>query len=324
MLSLQYLLHNGKNSKLKYYTINYARLLTPKFLFQWRLKHTLKEIDSRSDKEYIIQRVNYYNKMSNPVTLPEDATKLKDLSMKGHAKIYFFDIYEFIRWFPSSYKWSYFPGDINRLLPVYSITKSRPIGNNNENSVIMKLEKNRHFTFLHDKIPFEDKMNRVIFRGKILAKESRRKFMKMYFGNPMCDLGDVGKHSSDPPEWHSGKLTIFDHLKFKFIMSLEGNDVASNLKWVMSSNSIAVMPKPTCETWFMEGTLIPDYHYIEIKSDFSDLEERLNYFITYPDKANEIIIHAHQYIEQFKDQRREKLISLMVLDKYFKITRQSL
>ena len=63
-------------------------------------------------------------------------------------------------------------------------------------------------------------------------------------------------------------------------MALEGIDVASNLKWVMSSNSIAVMPRPTCETWFMEGTLIPDYHYIEIKPDFSDLEERLNQYIT--------------------------------------------
>lgn len=59
--------------------------------------------------------------------------------------------------------------------------------------------------------------------------------------------------------------TIREHLDYKFIMAIEGNDVASNLKWVMSSNSLAVMPRPTCETWFMEGTLIPDYHYIEVR-----------------------------------------------------------
>ena len=29
--------------------------------------------------------------------------------------------------------------------------------------------------------------------------------------------------------------------------------------------SIVIMPKPKYETWFMEGTLIPDYHYIFIK-----------------------------------------------------------
>ena len=105
-------------------------------------------------------------------------------------------------------------------------------------------------------------------------------------------------------------------------MALEGIDVASNLKWVMSSNSIAVMPRPTCETWFMEGTLIPDYHYIEIKPDFSDLEERLNYYIEHVAESLEIIRHAHEYVSQFKDKRRENLISLLVLDKYFKMTGQ--
>ena len=102
--------------------------------------------------------------------------------------------------------------------------------------------------------------------------------MEMYFHHPMCDLGDVSKNTTDPAEWRTEKKTINEHLDYKFIMALEGIDVASNLKWVMSSNSIAVMPRPTCETWFMEGTLIPNYHYIEIKPDFSDLEERLNYY----------------------------------------------
>ncbi|GIR91542.1 MAG: hypothetical protein CM15mP92_0060 [Halieaceae bacterium] len=68
------------------------------------------------------------------------------------------------------------------------------------------------------------------------------------------------------------------HLKHKFILCIEGNDVASNLKWVMSSNSVAVMPKPKYESWFMEGKLIPNYHYILIKDDYSDLEEKLNYY----------------------------------------------
>lgn len=76
-------------------------------------------------------------------------------------------------------------------------------------------------------------------------------------------------------------------MDYKFIMALEGNDVASNLKWVMSSNSIAVMPRPTCETWFMEGKLIPNYHYIEIKPDFTDLEERLKYYIEHPEEAQQ-------------------------------------
>jgi hypothetical protein len=122
------------------------------------------------------------------------------------------------------------------------------------------------------------------------------------------------------PEWQKGKMTIGEHLDYKFIMSLEGNDVASNLKWVMSSNCIAVTPKHTQETWFMEGRLIPNYHYIEVKEDFSDLEERLQYYIDHPEEAEAIIQHAHEYIDQFRDKERESLISLLVLKKYFEIT----
>ena len=82
------------------------------------------------------------------------------------------------------------------------------------------------------------------------------------------------------------------------------------------------MPRPTCETWFMEGTLVPNYHYIEIKPDFSDLEERVNYYIRHVDEAKAIIRHANEYVEQFKDKKREDLISLLVLDKYFRATGQ--
>ncbi len=88
----------------------------------------------------------------------------------------------------------------------------------------------------------------------------------------------------------------------------------------MSSNSIAVMPRPKYETWFMEGTLIPDYHYICIKDDYSDLDEKLKYYIKHPEKAQNIIFHANQYVDQFKNKKQEKLISLLVLKKYFELS----
>jgi len=114
-------------------------------------------------------------------------------------------------------------------------------------------------------------------------------------------------------------MTIKQHLDYKFILCLEGNDVASNLKWVMSSNSVAVMTRPTCETWFMEGRLIANYHYIAIKDDFSDLEEKLNYYINHPEEAKAISRHANEYVKQFRNNKREDLISLLVLKKYFEI-----
>ncbi len=90
----------------------------------------------------------------------------------------------------------------------------------------------------------------------------------------------------------------------------------------MSSNSIAAMPKPKFETWFMEGTLIPDYHYISLKEDYSDLEEKLTYYIKNTNEALKIVENANEYVKQFKDKKRKDLISLLVLEKYFYKTGQ--
>ncbi len=72
----------------------------------------------------------------------------------------------------------------------------------------------------------------------------------------------------------------------------------------------------------MEGTLKPDYHYILIKNDFSDLKEKLSYYSHHKDEAKLILKNAHDFISQFKNEEREKIISLKVLHKYFEITGQ--
>ena len=50
-------------------------------------------------------------------------------------------------------------------------------------------------------------------------------------------------------------MPISKQLCYKFIFCIEGADTATNIKWVMSSNSLCVMPKPKYETWFMEGKI---------------------------------------------------------------------
>lgn len=310
-------LHNGKNSKLLYYLRGIIRNLYPAGMLRRRLPHVLKEIEERPDSAYIHQRAAYYNQLRRTTTLPHSAPTIGKLRLKGNRSVYFFDSYEYLRWFPKSLRWCYVFGDVTHVPSVPSIVKSRPLETDNTNSVLLNMDKVRHFIFLKDKIPFEKKQDKIIFRGAVDGKARRIDFVKKYYGHPMCDVGDVEYHNDIP---HVNPLTLHEHLTYKFIISLEGNDVASNLKWVMSSNSIAVMPRPTCETWFMEGTLIPDYHYIEIKPDYSDLIEKTNYYIAHPDEAQDIINHAHDYVRQFRNPKRERLISLLVLDNYFKLT----
>lgn len=319
------MLNSGKNSKLKYYVQCYLREAMPRFWWQKQLPRLLGQLSQRPDKDYILQRVNYYNRLTpetaiDPVLWREQSVSLKNQPMTGQT-VYYHDSMEFARYFHEELKWVLLPGDTKHVPELPSITKSRPLGDH-PTAVLLNMDKVRHFLFVDDKKAWSDKKNVAIFRGDLGQwKENRNVFMRR-FANGQSPLVDAASTNlwDEHPEWQKEKFTIGEHLDYKFIMSLEGNDVASNLKWVMSSNSIAVTPRLTCETWFMEGTLIPNYHYIEVKPDFSDLEERLTYYIEHPDEALAIIRHAHDYVAAFRDQNRERLISLLVLKKYFEIT----
>jgi hypothetical protein len=262
-------------------------------------------------------RVNFYNKLDRDINLSENISELSKLKIKNFHKTYFFDSYEFTRYFKSSLKMNFLFGDITHIPEIPSIVKSRPIAENQKNSILFKLNKVRHFTYTNDSNQFADKKNILIGRGAVTIKhEKRTNFYEMYFNHHLCDLGQINKNT-DHDHWIKDKISIEDHLKYKFVLCIEGVDVATNLKWVMSSNSIAVMAKPKIESWFMESKLVADYHYIEINDDYSNLEEKLNYYINNVDECLKIIENANTYVSQFKDYNREKLISLLVLEKYF-------
>mgnify|MGYP001341719663 CR=1 FL=1 len=66
-------------------------------------------------------------------------------------------------------------------------------------------------------------------------------------------------------------------LKYKYILSLEGNDVATGLKWQLASSSTVFMPKPTAESYAMEALLVPFVHYIPVKRDATNVEEMVTW-----------------------------------------------
>lgn len=312
-----------KKPNIVYYLENLARYIYPKFLCRLTTNRILSKAVKRDDFEYILDRVNYYNKLDEDFSLVNNGVNIKNFKFYPKNKgpsVYFFDAYEFIRFFPVTGRFSFLFGDVTYIPSIPSIVKSRPITGDNRNSVILKLEKLRHFVFVKDKISFREKENKIIFYADMKFKPHRIDFMKKYYNHPVCICGDVSHHETVPEEWFVQKISLEKHLKYKFVLALEGNDVATNLKWIMSSNSLAVMPRPKFETWFMEGRLIPDFHYVEIKNDYSDLIERMNYYIEHTAEAERIIKNANEYVSQFKNKQREKIISLMVLQKYFSKT----
>lgn len=323
--TLQYKLHSGKNSKAAYYMQAALRDMLPDQLYAMRLNRELERCAAMYDRDYIADRVDYYCKLSRPVTLGSDSEPIGALQRKGNPSTYYYDSREALQWFNPELRWHYLFGDIRDIPAEPTVVKSRALGTDNSNSVLLKLDRCRHFVYINDHLQPEEKEDRAIFRGHIGTRENRALFCRMYADNPRVDAADTlpgategHKHTSQMKPM----MSFYEHLRFRYIMALEGNDVASNLKWIMSSRSAAVMPKPTCETWFMEGRLVGGVHYVEIRPDFSDLEEKMDHYSNHLDELRTIVDNANRYVAQFRDTRRERYIALLVMQKYFKMTNQ--
>jgi len=67
-------------------------------------------------------------------------------------------------------------------------------------------------------------------------------------------------------------------------------------------------PLPRFETWFMERRLEPGRHFVMLKNDFSDLEEKVDYYTRHTQEAEDIIRNAHAWIDMFTDQFKESIV----------------
>lgn len=308
----------SKNSRFSYYAANLLRFSLLTARCRRKLESVLGTLGRRGDREAIADRVDYYNRISAPFELGPDAAPYRFTLLRGQRN-YHMDLHEYLRYFNPALKIHFRFGDETATPARPTIVKARTLGGDNANAVLFNLNKIRHFVFVDDPLRFEDKVGKAVWRGNAV-RENRRRFLERYFHHELCDVGHAHRGEENP--WARERLTIADQLKHQFVLSIEGNDVASNLKWILSSNSVCLMARPRCETWFMEGRLVPNRHYVLLRDDYSDLPEKIGHYSAHPAEALEIIRHAHAHVDQFRDRGREDLVSLLVLKKYFEMSGQ--
>lgn len=308
--------------KLRFYFSSVLDMLLPSLVFNQKRKKLQQLFDSLStaEQQVLMDRVEYYNQVSQPFKVSGSADRVADFSREGKNSSYFFDFKSLLRFYPSDYRVDYVFGDVVHIPEVPSFVKSRPISEGNQNSVILKLDSVRHYYTVPDNKNFADKKSKLVWRGD--AHQSYRlEFVQQYHDHTLCDVGDVGKRSQGT-SWFGNYLTVEEQLQYKYILSMEGYDVATNLKWIMASNSLCFMRRPRFETWFMEGRLIPGVHYVLLKDDHSDFEEKIDYYEQHPEEAEQIIRNARAYMEQFYKKDQELLVSLLVMNRYFNLSGQ--
>lgn len=223
-------------------------------------------------------------------------------------------------------------GDHTSRLKEPTLVKTRCVGD--ANGVLLPLNRKRHWVYgpheiaLMD-IAWESKTPTMVWRGTSTGKCRAEKFdahprtqlVRRWFGHK--DQGiDVAyseivqNKESECGPYVGGKLSMEVQLQHAFILSVEGNDVASNLKWILASNSVPIMPPPRYESWLLESRLVPMRHYVPVSPDWSDLDKVLDWCRTHLTECKRIAMEGKTYIEPFFDIKAERALEWAVLDRY--------
>lgn len=190
-------------------------------------------------------------------------------------------------------------------------TKNDPLEfkyRNRHTNIIWPLNRKRHLAPASD-VPlfdreWEKKISKLVWRGripknfeKVLSSttsieygswKQRISLVENHANSTLIDAKFVGMRRMTPKSLYGKKLSMKSMLKYKYQLSIEGNDVASGLKWMLFSDSLVFMIKPTFTSWSMEELLQPFVHYVPVKPDLSNVEEMVQWANDNPNKAKQI------------------------------------
>jgi len=281
--------------------------------------HVQSLLQDRNDPEFT-ERLAYYIRLPGAFTPGPESTPFT-LKLEHGQSTYQLDLWDACRHFPPGLRVARVFGD-NITEPAYpALVKSRPVATGPSNAVLFRLNHIRHFHFVRDPLPFHAKRNQLVWRGNAFQPR-RRTFLEQYFDHPLCDIGHYHKHPQPDIPWARSPLSIREQLQSKFILAIEGNDVATNLKWALASNSLCFMTRPRYETWFMEGALIPGIHYVELADDGHDFDAKLNHYLDHPDEALPILRAANAWTDRFRNLHQERRLAIAALAAYFQLSGQ--
>jgi len=154
----------------------------------------------------------------------------------------------------------------------------------------LRIFKDINWTSQH--VPWEQKNEKAYWRGmssgwnySLLGWDSRPRSRLVLFSKEYPDLADAAFTSpysleKTVKEWMEfyGLFQPWnyptDHLKYKYLISIDGNTFASNLWWQLLSNSAVLKNDSEYLEWFYKG-LEPYVHYIPFSFDVSDLGEKI-------------------------------------------------
>lgn len=288
------------------------RMMLPRFVRRWQRSLLLRGWERRADADEIRGRVDFYCR--RPLGDCVGSLEAHDIRLGKFNSGYVYDLQSYLRSWPGRTRLNFLSGDTWENPDVPTVMKARRLDALTPNVTLISMDKRRHFMRVRDNVPFGDKIPKLFFRGAIKGKPLRLKMMEMWADADFADFGDTATDWTS--KWSKPFVDIPTQFRYRFILCPEGNDVCSSLQWVMASGCVPVMPRPTVEGWLMHSAMKPGVHYIEVAPDYSDLGDKMAWYISHPEDARHISEASSEWARKFDDPVRERIISHLVLMKY--------
>lgn len=216
--------------------------------------------------------------------------------------------------------------------------KFRAVTSKDPQPIVAKWRVERHFGLVprvaeYD-VPWAAKEDRAVFRGSLSGvmrdgydakasdavncRRSRRCGLVLQYANSSLVDARLSKtldrvaNEVDGIHLTGNKLLWHEQLRYKAIVVVEGNDVASGLKWALASQSIVLTAPPTYTSWAMEDMLMPWVHYVPLNSELTNIEERMQWVIDHDVEAQLIAqrgtLWMHDLMESDDDEVQHRML----------------
>jgi hypothetical protein len=143
------------------------------------------------------------------------------------------------------------------------------------------------FRSYHRGIPFSKKENKIVFGGQ--DRGGKHNFVNRR--DIEISQRDYFKSDAVPKDniVCNGWIDRFDMVNYKYILDIDGNSATWDATaWKLNSGSVIFKTESAWRQWFHDE-YIPNIHYIEIKDDFSNLQEKFHWCENHPDECQIMI-----------------------------------
>lgn len=130
----------------------------------------------------------------------------------------------------------------------------------------------------------------MLFPDKIDAKLVGQSQLNKIVDERMRNLWEVTfYHDKEDPNNKRFMLSHLEQQQYKYILSLDGNGPSSTRPQLVSFGASSLLMYQTDYTQWFKAAMVPNFNYLPIKSDLSDLLQQYNWAQNNTEKVEEII-----------------------------------